>query len=94
MAVGEVDGFGNPVASGDIRIRVQGRRREQVRAILGDVVADVVAWARETSKPVVAECLDFWAKKVRLWEASDRYARKLSHFASRNLRQPAIWPLR
>jgi len=81
VAVGEVDRFGNPVASRDIRIQVQGRRREQVRATLGDVVADVVAWARGTSKPVVVECLDFRAKKVRLREVSDRYARKLSHFA-------------
>ena len=59
VAVAEVDRSGNPLASRDIRIQVQGRRREQVRATLGDVVADVVARARETSKPVVADGLDF-----------------------------------
>jgi len=81
VAVAEVDRSGNPVASRDIRIQVQGRRREQVQAILGDVVADVVAWARGAGKPVVVERLDFRAKRARLREVSDRYARKLSHFA-------------
>ncbi len=81
VAVAELDRFGNPVAARDIPIRVQGRRKEQVLASLGDVVADIVAWARTSGKPVVVERLDLRAKKARLSEVSDRYARKLSHFA-------------
>jgi len=59
VAVGEVDRFGNPVAGRDIPVQVQGCRRGQVRAVLGDVAADVVSWARGTGKPVVVEGLDF-----------------------------------
>jgi len=81
VAVGEVDRFGNPVAARDLHIRLEGRRKKQVLATLGDAVVDVVAWARGAGKPVVVERLDFRAKKARLREVSDRHARKLSHFA-------------
>jgi len=52
-----------------------------VRALLGDVAADVVAWARAGGKPVVVEKLDFETKKAQLRERSRRYARLLSRFA-------------
>ncbi len=81
VAVGEVDRCGNPVAVRDIPVPVQGWRKEQVLATLGDAVADIVAWARGAGKPVVVERLDFRAKKARLREVSDRHARTLSHFA-------------
>ncbi len=81
LSVAEVDRSGNPVCARDIPLRVQGRRREQVRAALGDAVADVVNWARVARKPVVVERLDFEQKKARLREAPRRTRRKLSHFA-------------
>jgi hypothetical protein len=68
VTVGEVDRFGTPVPSGTSPSRcragqVQGRRKQQVLASLGDVVADLVAWAPGSGKPVVEERLDFLAKK-------------------------------
>ncbi|PZN09262.1 MAG: transposase [Bacillota bacterium] len=81
LAVAEVDRFGNPVAARDIRLPLQGKRREQVKAILGDAVADLVAWAKGAGKPIVVEHLDFREKKTRLREDDKRYARKLSAFA-------------
>ncbi|WPD19417.1 IS200/IS605 family accessory protein TnpB-related protein [Thermaerobacter composti] len=81
LAVAEVDRFGNPVAARDIRFELQGKRREQVKAILGDVVADLVAWAKGAGKPIVVERLDFREKKARLREEGNRYARMLSAFA-------------
>ncbi|WP_243123453.1 IS200/IS605 family accessory protein TnpB-related protein [Thermaerobacter sp. FW80] len=81
LAVAEVDRFGNPVAARDIRLPLQGKRREQVKAILGDAVADLVAWAKGAGKPIVVEHLDFREKKTRLREKDKRYARKLSAFA-------------
>ncbi|BDG61576.1 IS200/IS605 family accessory protein TnpB-related protein [Caldinitratiruptor microaerophilus] len=81
VAVAEIDRSGNPVGTRHIPVPIQGRRKEQVLATLGEAVADVVAWAKAAGKPVVVERLDFRAKKARLREVSDRHARKLSHFA-------------
>lgn len=81
VAAAEIDRFGNPVAARHIPVRIEGRRKEQVLAALGDAVADVVAWAKSAGKPIVIERLDFQEKKARLREASPRYARMLSHFA-------------
>lgn len=81
VAVSEIDRFGNPVAVRSIPVQIEGRRKEQVLATLGDVVADVVAWAKSAGKPIVVERLDFQEKKARLRETSPRYARMLSHFA-------------
>ncbi|BDG60475.1 IS200/IS605 family accessory protein TnpB-related protein [Caldinitratiruptor microaerophilus] len=81
VAVAEIDRSGNPVGTRHIPLQIQGRRREQVLATLGEAVADVVAWAKAAGKPVVVERLDFRTKKARLREVSDRHARRLSHFA-------------
>ncbi|BDG61684.1 IS200/IS605 family accessory protein TnpB-related protein [Caldinitratiruptor microaerophilus] len=81
VAVAEIDRSGNPVGTRHIPVPIQGRRKEQVLATLGEAVADVVAWAKAAGKPVVVERLDFRAKKARLREVSDRHARRLSHFA-------------
>ncbi|WP_242823284.1 IS200/IS605 family accessory protein TnpB-related protein [Thermaerobacter subterraneus] len=81
LAVAEVDRFGNPIAARDIRFQIQGKRQEQVKAILGEVVADLVAWAKSAGKPIVVEHLDFREKKTRLREEGPRYARMLSAFA-------------
>lgn len=81
VAVAEIDRVGNPVAARSIPVRIEGRRKEQVLAALGDAVADVVAWAKSAGKPIVREGLDFQEKKARLRDTSPRYARMLSHFA-------------
>lgn len=82
VALGEVDRFGNPVLARSLPVALYKRSKEQVEACLGDVVAEVVGTAKLLGKPVVAERLDFSAKRARLREVGGhRYARMLSGFA-------------
>ena len=82
VALGELDRFGNPVWTEGLAISNYGRSHAQIEASLGDVVAEVVAIAKDVGKPVVVERLDFAAKRARLRESGGhRYARMLSGFA-------------
>ncbi len=87
IEVAEVDRFGNPLGVRSLPVTLQGRRSAQVKAALGDAVADVVSQAQAAGKPIVVERLDFREKKARLREASDRQARMLSAFAYRQFHQ-------
>ena len=60
------------------RVVTYGKSRHQAEAIIGDAVASVVAYARETGKPVVMERLDFRQKKAALEGESRGYSRMLS----------------
>ena len=66
LAVSETDASGNPVSSFSVPLVTYGRSRHQAEAIIGDAVASVVAYARETGKPIVLEKLDFRQKKAVL----------------------------
>lgn len=83
VAVARIDRHGNPAAWRHIPVCLQGRRREQVKAALGEAVAEIVAWAKSEGVPIVIERLDFEEKKARLREMHPRYARMLSAFAYR-----------
>ena len=58
-----------------------GKSQHQAEAIIGDAVAEVVAYAREAGKPIVIEKLDFRRKKAALEGESRRYSRMLSSFS-------------
>ena len=58
-----------------------GKSQHQAEAVIGDAVADVVAYARQVSKPVVIKQLDFRQKKAALEGESRRYSRMLSSFS-------------
>ena len=79
--VAEVDRFGNPLGSRSFPVQLERRSEAQVTATLAEVVADIVAWAKQAQKPIVVEELDFRMKKAALRERSPRYARMLSGFA-------------
>ena len=85
VEVAEVDRYGNPLHVRHLPAGIQGRSTDQVSATLGEVVADVVAQAKSTGKPIVVERLDFRAKKAALREVGNRQARMLSAFAYRRL---------
>ena len=79
--VAEVDRFGNPVGSRSFPSDLERRSEAQVTATLSELVADIVAWAKQAQKPIAVEELDFRRKKATLREKSPRYARMLSSFA-------------
>ena len=81
LAVAETDASGNPVHSFSVPLVTYGKSQHQAEAIIGDAVARVVAYARETGKPIVVEKLDFRQKKAALEGESRKYSRMLSSFS-------------
>jgi IS605 OrfB family transposase len=93
LALSLINRHGNPVrATGkrgreilakikDIPFDTRGKSREQVDAMVGEAVARIVAIAMELSVPIVAEKLDFAAKKHELGERPKQYSRMLSSLA-------------
>ncbi|MFZ4099526.1 MAG: hypothetical protein ACOYKZ_04280 [Chlamydiia bacterium] len=82
VAVTELDRFGNPISTRNFPMVTYGKSSHQTEALIGDVCAAVVSFAKETGKPLVYEELDFAKKKRELCEnQSPRYARMLSGFA-------------
>ncbi len=81
MDVAEIDRFGNVVGSRSCVVDLSKRRGAQATAMLSEIVADIVDWARSSGKPIAVEELDFRKKKAALREQSPRYARMLSGFA-------------
>ncbi len=81
LAVTDVDRFGNPSAAFRVPCPTRGKRHHQALAILGDAVGQVVTYACLQQKPIVAERLQFDAKKAELERRGARYARMLSGFA-------------
>lgn len=80
VAVGRIDRHGNPTARRHFPAETEGKSRRQREAILGDIVADIVAWAKGEGVPIVIEELDFTRKKAALREMYPELARKLSRF--------------
>ena len=80
LAVVETDASGNYVHAFSVPLVTYGKTRHQAEAIIGDAVAEVVAYAREAGKPVVVEKLDFRQKKAALEGESRKYRRMLSSF--------------
>src|SRR5665213_2434730 len=79
LAVARIDPSGNPADSFDLPWQVKGRRKDQIKATIGDKVRDAVLYAKSRGIPIAIEKLDFTAKK-----AEDRGAginRMLSAFA-------------
>ena len=81
LAVAETNGSGNYVNAWRVPLVTYGKSQHQAEAIIGDAVADVVAYAREVGKPIVIEKLDFRKKKAMLEGESRRYSRMLSSFS-------------
>ena len=86
LAVGEVDRSGNPVQAFHIdyfeNASLDGKSSDQISAMFGDQIRDIVAYAKLKYKPIVIEKLDFKLKRSALRELhSPRVARLLSSFA-------------
>ena len=81
LAVAETDASGNYVNAWRVPLVTYGKRHHQAEALIGDVVASVVEYARGAGKPIVIERLDFRQKKAVLEGESRKYSRMLSSFA-------------
>ena len=81
LAVCETDASGNYVNAFSVPLVTYGKSNHQAEAIIGDAVANVVAYAREVGKPIVIEKLDFRQKKASLEGESRTYSRMLSSFS-------------
>ena len=81
LAVAETDASGNYLRAWRVPLVTYGSSTRQAEALIGDAVARVVGYARETGKPIVIEKLDFRQKKAVLEGESRRYSRMLSSFS-------------
>ena len=81
LAVVETDASGNCLNAWRVPLVPYGKSTHQAEALIGDAVASVVRYARELSKPIVIEKLDFRQKKAILEGQSRKYSRMLSSFS-------------
>lgn len=75
------DKDGNLTHHGQIPLYLSGKRRGQVKAIIGDAVKELTILATTFDCPIVCESLDFGRKKEDLRERGRKYARMLSSFS-------------
>ena len=82
LAVVETDRFGNPICHTRFNLSTYGKTKDQAKALIGDVVKDIVELGAQTKKPLVIEKLSFEKKKSELREiGNSRYSRMLSSLA-------------
>jgi len=82
IAYAETDRFGNPVDSKKLPWVSNGKSRDQLKAITGDLCNILINKSIETKKPLVIEKLDFQKKKLSLKEnGCAKLSRLLSGFA-------------
>ena len=81
LAVSETDSSGNWLRSWPVPLVTCGKSKKQSESLIGDAVAQVVAYALQVGKPLVIEDLDFSQKKDDLEGESPGRSRMLSSFA-------------
>jgi IS605 OrfB family transposase len=82
LAIGETDRYGNPIQAFNLPIKMENKTSEQITAMLGNHIKDIVAYAKLKNKPISIEKLDFQKKKSALREIhGPKMARMLSSFA-------------
>ena len=81
LAIAETDASGNCANAWRTPLVTYGKSQRKAEALVGDAVASVMRYAREVSKPIVIEKLDFRQKKAILEGQSRRYSRMLSSFS-------------
>ena len=81
LAVSEADFSGNWLRSLSVPLVTYGKSNKQAEALIGDAVAQVVAFAKSAGKPLVIENLGFSKKRDELEGESPGRSRMLSSFA-------------
>ena len=87
LAIAETDGFGNPISTTSIPLNTYGKDHNQSKALIGDVCASLIAFAKSKAKTLVIEKLDFTKKKRALKEGGcAKRSRQLSSFAYKSIK--------
>ena len=86
LAVSETDYSGNWLRSFSVPLVTYGKSKKRAEALIGDAVAEVVAFAKAAGKPLVIESLDFSKKKDQLEGEYPGRSRMLSSFAYGKIR--------
>ena len=88
LAIAETDRFGNPISKTSIPLNTYGKDKNQSQALIGDVCASLVAFAKSKAKTLVIENLDFTKKKRALKEEGcAKRSRQLSSFAYKSIKE-------
>ncbi|WP_242540284.1 transposase [Trinickia mobilis] len=87
LAATETDPSGNLISTRRFALLREDATSGQREAVLSDALSKAVAWAKEELKPVVAEGLDFTAKKKAMARLSPKGARMLSGLLYAKYRQ-------
>ncbi len=90
LAVTEIDLYGNPLSKKRYETCFYGKSQEQVSALIGDQVKNLVLFAKQLKKPLVLENLDFSEKKAHIKRGSYKYRRMLSSFAYSKLKEMIV----
>ena len=86
IALAETDRFGNIINKKRYDLCFYGKDKNQARAMIGDISAQIVSYAKSCKKPIILERLDFQKKKASFnRRQSKKWARKLSSFAYRTI---------
>jgi IS605 OrfB family transposase len=81
IAVTETDRFGNPTEYFAIPCVTYGKTVHQRKAVIGDAIKQIIAFAILRRKPIVIEKLDFQKKKATWEKQAVTYARILAALA-------------
>jgi len=81
LAISEIDRFGNLASTKIVPLVTYGKSSGQAKALIGDVVKEVVSFAVIANKPIVIEKLEFKKKRAELEGETPGQARMLSSFA-------------
>lgn len=87
LAVTETDLYGNMLRTVRLSLMREEAASGQREAVLSDALSQTIRLAREVRKPLMAEDLDFSAKKKALDQASPKAARMLSSLLYAKYRQ-------
>jgi IS605 OrfB family transposase len=85
--VTDTDTFGNLLRTKRLPLLREEASSGQSHSVLSDALVSTVAWARKVRRPVVAEDLDFTAKKKAMAQFSAKGARILSRLVYAKYRQ-------
>jgi len=80
IALVETELHGNSIDKKTVPLCTYGACKDKTKALIGDAVKEVIAWAKEKGKPLVREELSFAKKKASLKEGTPKQARMLSSF--------------
>ena len=85
IAIAKIDSSGNPTEAWNIETLLFGKTKHQIEAILGDMVASAVQYAKNNLIPIVIEDLDLEKKKSGRSKKVNRKVSMMAYSAFKNI---------